>query len=176
MARQTQIKQMTKQQIKKYLRMLNDQLAEMGIKGEICLYGGAVMCVVFNARPATKDIDAVFKPEQKIHLAALRVAKEHNLPLDWLNNGVTGYLSKKHHKEKILYNWSNLKVYHADPEYLLAMKAMSVRHKQDTADIQFLMRELQLKDIASVFSIIGKYYPRNTIKPATKLLIEELLS
>jgi hypothetical protein len=39
---------MTKQQIKKYLKMLNDQLAEMGIKGEICLYGGAVMCVVFN--------------------------------------------------------------------------------------------------------------------------------
>jgi hypothetical protein len=107
MVRQTQIKQMTKQQIKKYLKMLNDQLAEMGIKGEICLYGGAVMCVVFNARPATKDIDAVFKPEQKIHLAALRIAKKHNLSLDWLNNGVTGYLSKKHHKGKILYNWSN---------------------------------------------------------------------
>lgn len=45
---------MTKQQIKKYLKMLNDQLAGMGIKGEICLYGGAMMCIVFNARPATK--------------------------------------------------------------------------------------------------------------------------
>ena len=45
---------MTKQQIKKYLKMLNDQLAGMGIKGEICLYGGAMMCIVFNTRPATK--------------------------------------------------------------------------------------------------------------------------
>jgi hypothetical protein len=36
---------MTKQQITKYLAMLNDQLAEMGIKGEICLYGGAAMCL-----------------------------------------------------------------------------------------------------------------------------------
>lgn len=92
---------MTKQQIKKYLKMLNDQLAEMGIKGEICLYGGAIMCMVFDARPATKDIDAVFKPEQKIHLAALRIAKEHHLPLDWLNDGVKGYLSKKKHKDKL---------------------------------------------------------------------------
>ena len=62
---------MTKQQITKYLKMLNDQLAEMGIKGEICLYGGAAMCLAFNARQATKDVDAVFKPEQKIQLAAL---------------------------------------------------------------------------------------------------------
>jgi hypothetical protein len=167
---------MTKQQIKKYLKILNNQLAEMGVKGEICLYGGAVMSVVFNARPATKDIDAVFKPEQKIHLAALRIAKEHDLPLDWLNDGVKGYLSKKHHKDKILFNWSNLTVYHADPEYLLAMKAMSIRHKQDTDDIQFLIRELKLKDASVVLRIIGKYYPRNMIKPATKLLIEELLS
>lgn len=72
---------MTKQQIKKYLKMRNEQLAEMGIKGEICLYGGAIMCMVFDARPATKDIDAVFKPEQKIHLAALRIAKEHHLKI-----------------------------------------------------------------------------------------------
>ena len=167
---------MTKQQIKKYLKMLNDQLAEMGIKGEICLYGGAIMCMVFDARPATNDIDAVFKPEQKIHLAALRIAKEHHLPLDWLNDGVKGYLSKKKHKDKILFNWHNLAVYHADPEYLLAMKAISVRHKQDTDDIQFLIRELKLKDAPAVLKIIGKYYPRNLIKPTTKLLIEELLS
>jgi hypothetical protein len=67
-------------------------------------------------------------------------------------------------------------VYHADPEYLLAMKAISVRHKQDTDDIQFLIRELKLKDAPAVLKIIGKYYPRNLIKPTTKLLIEELLS
>ncbi|GAB6271527.1 MAG TPA: hypothetical protein DHO02_02860 [Syntrophaceae bacterium] len=164
---------MTKQQIKKYLKMLNDQLAGMGIKGEICLYGGAMMCIVFNARPATKDIDAVFKPEQKIHLAALRIAKENQLPPDWLNDGVKAYLSKKHHKDKILFNWPNLAVYHADAEYLLAMKAISARHKQDIDDIKFLLQELRLKDAASVLEIIQKYYPKNMIKPATKLLIEE---
>jgi len=164
---------MTRQQIKKYLKMLNDQLAGMGVKGEICLYGGAMMCIVFNARPATKDIDAVFKPEQKIHLAALRIAKENDLPPDWLNDGVKAYLSKKHHKDKILFHWPNLAVYHADAEYLLAMKAISARHKQDIDDIKLLLQELRLKDAASVLEIIQKYYPKSMIKPATKLLIEE---
>ena len=165
---------MTKQQITKYLKMLNDQLAEMGIKGEICLYGGAAMCLAFNARQATKDVDAVFKPEQKIQLAALRIARKHDFPLDWLNDGVKAYLSKKHHKDKILFSWPNLVVYYADPGYLLAMKSMSMRHKQDIADIRFLIREMNLTAASEALKLIEKYYPKNMIKPATKVLIEEL--
>jgi len=47
---------MTAEEIKQYLRELNDELALQNVKGEICLYGGAVMCLVFKARPATKDV------------------------------------------------------------------------------------------------------------------------
>ncbi len=73
---------MTKGQIKKYLKMLNDKLADTGIKGEICLYGGAAMCLAFNARQATKDVDAVFEPADKVRQAALILAKERGLKED----------------------------------------------------------------------------------------------
>jgi len=53
---------MTKSQIKTALEKLNDELLLLDVKGEICLYGGAVMCLVYDARPNTKDVDAVFKP------------------------------------------------------------------------------------------------------------------
>ena len=57
---------MTAEEIEKYLRELNDELCAMKIKGEICLYGGAVMCLAFKARPATKDVDAIFEPVREV--------------------------------------------------------------------------------------------------------------
>jgi hypothetical protein len=166
---------MTKQQITKYLKMLNDQLAEMGIKGEICLYGGAAMCLAFNARQATKDVDAVFEPAQKVRLAALRLAKIHDLKEDWLNDAVKGFVVR--HNQKVLFNWPNLKVFHAEAEYLLAMKAMSARQDTtDRKDIIFLVEYLKIQSPEEVFAAIEKYYHKRHIKAATQFFIEELFS
>lgn len=69
-------------EIKKYLTELNDELRAIGVKGEICLYGGAVMCLVYNARPATKDVDAIFQPTMEMRQAIERVAATYDLPSD----------------------------------------------------------------------------------------------
>ena len=60
---------MTTQEIEKYLEALNDELDRMGVKGEICLYGGAVMCLVYQARPSRKDVDVVFRPSAQMREA-----------------------------------------------------------------------------------------------------------
>lgn len=65
---------MDTKQIKQYLEELNDELQAMNIKGEVCLYGGAVMCLVYDARPATKDVGAVFKPTSEMRQAISRKA------------------------------------------------------------------------------------------------------
>lgn len=54
---------MTKDEIKNYLIQLDAKLKSIDVKGEICLYGGVVMCLVYNARPSTKDVDAIFEPK-----------------------------------------------------------------------------------------------------------------
>ena len=81
---------MTAEDIKRYLTELNDELRSMDVKGEICLYGGAVMALAYDARPDTDDVDAVFRPSEQIRKAAVRIANRNNLPPDWLNDAVKG--------------------------------------------------------------------------------------
>jgi hypothetical protein len=161
------------EEIKQHLSELNDELRAMDVKGEVCLYGGAVMCLVFDARPATKDVDAVFRPAQQIREAAERVARAHNLRGDWLNDAVKGYAVP--HAQRVLFDFSHLKVYVPEPDYLLAMKAIAARvDGTDREDAQLLIKLLKLKTPDEVFAIVEKYYPRHQIKPATQFFIEEM--
>ena len=73
---------MTSEEITKYLSELNDELGLANIKGEITIYGGAVMCLVYDARPATKDVDAIFKPASEIRVLVHRIAERNGLPAD----------------------------------------------------------------------------------------------
>jgi hypothetical protein len=145
----------------------------MDIKGEVSLYGGAVMCVVYEARPATKDVDAVFRPSSEIRAAIKIIAERHSLPADWLNDGVKGYLVE--HPQRVLFDLSNLKVFVPEPDYLLAMKAIAARgDTYDKEDVMKLIEVLGLRAPSEVFKIVEKYYPKNQLKPATQYFIEEL--
>ena len=70
----------------KLFHALNGELRNRDGVGEIGLCGGAVMCLVFKARAATKDVDALLKPTQEIRDACRKVAIDFGLPEDWLND------------------------------------------------------------------------------------------
>jgi len=164
---------MLRNEILKYLHVLNEKLQLRNVKGEICLYGGAVMCLVYDARPSTKDVDAIFQPSEIIRKVAKEIANEHELVNDWLNDGVKGFLVE--HPRKVFLNLSHLVVMVADSEYMLAMKSLSARlDGTDSKDIEFLINKLKITTIDEVFKIIDKYYPRRIIKPATQFFLEEV--
>lgn len=164
---------MLRDEILKYLHLINQKLEKRNVKGEICLYGGAVMCLVYEARPSTKDVDGIFQPAEVIREAAKEIAADYDLPSDWLNDGVKGFLVE--HSRKVFLNLPHLVIMVADPEYLLAMKSLSARiDATDGADIAFLIKALKIRSIEDVFGIIETYYPRRIIKPATQFFLEEL--
>ena len=165
---------MTAEEIEKYLREVNDELAAQNVQGEICLYGGAVMCLVYNARPATKDIDAIFEPVKYFRTAIRKITERHNLPIDWLNFAVKIFVVE--HEKEIFLDLSNLKVFVPAPEYLLAMKILASRAESfDLEDIEFLLDKLNLQTVEDALKIVKNYYPNKIIKPETRFLLEELL-
>ncbi|HAL56612.1 MAG TPA: hypothetical protein DCP63_09085 [Bacteroidetes bacterium] len=165
---------MTGEEIQTYLTLLGEEMEHNNIKGEICLYGGAVMCLVYQARPSTKDIDAVFQPAHQMRDAARRIASRFDLSEDWLNDGVKDFLVQ--HPQRVYLNLPALKVYVPEPDYLLAMKTLAARvDATDREDVSILLRHLRITKPEEVFSILEKYYPNGQIRAATRFFVEELL-
>lgn len=166
---------MNKNQIIKAFEALNSKLSEMGIKGEIGVVGGAAMVLAFNARAATKDVDAIFEPSSKIRSAAKSVAEKLDLPEDWINDAVKGYLPGTPKKRSVLLSLDHLTVWVPETEYLFAMKSISARFdSSDGADIKTLVKELELKSVDRALQIVEQYYPKKQIPPKTRFFLEEL--
>jgi hypothetical protein len=48
--------------IEEALRHLGDRLVRRGVVADLYIFGGAAMALAYDARRATRDIDAVFQP------------------------------------------------------------------------------------------------------------------
>src|SRR6476659_3519229 len=79
--------------IQKGFAALSAELERRGERGQIAIAGGAAMVLLFNARQTTKDVDAFVVQPDPAHLreAVVWVARELELPADWLNDGAKGY-------------------------------------------------------------------------------------
>ena len=84
---------LTKADIERLFRELDAELEAASSKGELYVVGGAVMCLVYGAREATRDVDAFFKPTKALRSAAARVAAANDLPENWLNDAVKAFLA-----------------------------------------------------------------------------------
>ena len=167
---------LAKREIERLFKLLNDELAKTNQTGEVYLVGGAVMCLVYDARASTKDVDALFKPAAAIREAARRVALQARAADDWLNDGVKGYLSERGDFRRYV-DHSNLRVMVASPEYLLAMKCLAMRlgaEFHDEADIRFLLRLLDITRYDDAVAVIARYYPLNKFPQKSLYALEEL--
>lgn len=168
---------LTRERILVLLDALERELGVDDLVGELYLVGGAVMCLVFRARPATRDIDAYFEPSAAMRRAAGRVAEQHELDEGWLNDAVKGFLSDKGEFEPFLEH-EHLRVFVARPEYLLAMKCLSRRlgpEFHDEHDVRYLLRHLGISEYRAALDVITRYYPAERFPQKTLYALEEIL-
>lgn len=163
--------------IRRLFALLNDELRRTGTKGELFLVGGAVMCLAYAARPSTQDVDALFRPAREVREAAARVAMQAGIRRDWLNDGVKGFLSP-HGRFNPFLELDHLSVMVAQPDYLLAMKCLSLRigaefHDED--DVRYLLRHLDLASYEQAVAVITRFYPLERFPQKTLYALAELL-
>ena len=166
---------LTTETIRALFVALNDELASRGVLGEVGLCGGAVMCLVFQARSSTKDVVAVFEPTREIREAAAVVARDFGIAEDWLNDAAKGFFLSDPPQHEVM-ELANLRVWAPAADYMLAMKCVSARFdSHDRGDVEFLVRHLELQSPAEVFEVICRYYPRERVPAKTAFFVEEIL-
>jgi hypothetical protein len=168
-----------KEEIWENLWLVNEELKKREMQGEILIAGGASMCLMFSARSATKDIDAIYEPKSVINDIVAKIALEKEMPQSWLNDSIKGFMNEKaYEKKKHLKSFSHLKIYSVMPEYLLAMKLMASRMDSETdkKDIIFLMKKLSVDTGEKANQIIESAFNPKYILPKTRYVIEECLA
>jgi hypothetical protein len=163
-----------RQEILVALRMLDDELGRMGVRGEIFVVGGAAMALAYDSRRFTVDVDAVFAPSQQVRQAAARVADGLEMEPQWLNDAAKAFLPGEDPDRIGVFEGPNLSVAAASPEFLLAMKLLASRVERDVDDIKTLYELCGFHTAEEGLDLVERRYPKTLIQPRTQFLLEEL--
>jgi Nucleotidyltransferase of unknown function (DUF6036) len=162
--------------IEEAFRRLGDRLARRGVIADIYVFGGAAMALAYDARRATRDIDAVFQPHGAVVEEARAVAAELGLPQWWLNEQASVYVARGDDVDAAtVFDHPGLRVAAASPRHLLAMKVLAAR-RRDAEDIQVLVGKLGLHSVEQVLEVSTQVFPDEEVPARVRLMLEDILA
>ncbi len=155
---------------------LNERLKENHLQLEITIYGGTVMTMVYDNRPATKDIDCVFSETNSRLLENILSLTKHtfNLSDNWINEEIKEPLKYILKEEKETFKvYSNLKILKPIAEQMLAMKILAARREpaKDFMDAFLLCKNLNIQTRKELMDIVLDYIPVTLIGERQKKFI-----
>lgn len=159
---------MDKEKLMEIFEYLNERLRENQLQLEITVYGGSIMTMVYDNRPATKDIDCVFSETNlKLLENILNLTRSaFSLPEGWINEEIKEPLKSILKEDKVTYKkYSNLRILKPKAEQLLAMKVLAARPEpaKDFIDAYILCRDLNIKTKEALLKIITAYIPMSIL-------------
>lgn len=168
------LEKVSKELFLEILEALDKKLGENRLGLTLNLYGGTVMMVCFDARPATKDVDALFETSPIIDNILADIAETYGLHEGWINQDIKGPLkSLKVEDLKEIYAFKNLKVLAPSAEQMLAMKILSARPEpyRDFMDAEYLVKHLKIENLEQVMEIFDKYMGRKYLGDRQKMFL-----
>lgn len=175
-------RRLSRTQVVRALTRLGELCLATKTKAEIAIYGGTVMMIAFDCREMTKDVDAIFQPQEALEPLIARVARELKLPGDWLNAGVKPFVGSREAQVRFSeLQIPGLEITRPSAEYLLAMKCMAARlptpfRTGDMTDIKFLIRRLGIASFKEIDALVCDYYGDRRLEDGKKWLVEKLIA
>jgi hypothetical protein len=164
-------------EISRLLATLAAKLDERGIVATITVAGGAAMGYVYDARPSTRDVDALLQPKDAVLEAAAEVADAEGLPNAWLNDKFAMFWP--HHGEPDLSHierHGTVTIQYAGPRVMLAMKMLaSVRGRRDADDLAHLIEPAGVVSVEEAIEIFEDFYRDHDIPPQALAVINATL-
>lgn len=159
---------MNKDKLTEIFAYLNKRLSENQLKLEITVYGGSIMTMIYDNRPATKDIDCVFSETNfKLLDNILNLTRSaFGLSKGWINEEIKEPLKSMLKEDKITYKtYSNLKILKPKAEQLLAMKILAARPEpaKDFIDAYILCKDLNIETKEELIKIVSVYVPMSIL-------------
>ncbi len=158
---------------------LNEALRDNLLHLDITIYGGSIMTLLFDDRPATRDIDSIMSVDnvELLNQIIKQVQNVYQLNSDWINDAIKEPLKSLLSEDLTSYgNYSNLNILHPIPEQLLAMKILAARPEpsKDFIDAFMLCKSLDVLTKEKLFEIVSKYVPRKLLKERQMVFIKYL--
>lgn len=167
--------------LEELVREFADQLDHAGVEGTVSILGGAAIALLYHSdRHATADIDALFPADDRVAEVIREIGRERDLPENWINNKVE--LTLPFHGNSGVNLWTDyltvgsIAVRIASAEYMLALKLNADRGLRDRPDIEALITICGLSTIEQVDELFERYFDQDLLKPATRLVVEKMLS
>lgn len=169
----------TKKLLLEIFDYLNDLLFDNKLYLELTVYGGSIMTLLYDNRPATKDIDSLFNTVNDELLINIfkQIQDVYQLNNDWINDDVKEPIKTLIEEETIVYKeYSNLTIVQPIPEQLLAMKVLAARAEpsKDFVDAYILCKDLDITEKDQLFDIVTKFIPRKALKERQLTFIKYL--
>lgn len=157
------------------LAEVGERLHRQNLEGKIYVVGGAAVVLAYHGNRMTRDIDALVAPEAEVFAISRQVGADLNLPEDWLNDTVRGFMPENLDPDDgpLVLDVPGLAVRAAPADVILAMKLLAAREK-DLDDIRLLADELGFSSRQAIWKVVSTYHPQAHLLDKTTHLIDAM--
>lgn len=175
---------LTRQRLLTIFSEMGAQLAATGHIAEIAVFGGSAITLLFDYRDSTQDVDYVPVSSDLTQLKQLAetIGQREALSPNWFNDAISIFTSDVKHDVNLYgeYPFENpgLRVFTADPKYMLAMKIRAMRSSMvshDVHDVWHLLDICGYTTVEQALQCAQDYLPHVKIPKRNQLILADIV-